>query len=334
MFYVYVATFFFTFLLIWIVRYYAKNIGLIDIPNDRSIHVAYRPRGAGVAFYLAVMLTISVFYSDVFLLFVWTFIAMSLIFFMGLWDDIDDISPRMKFLIIIISTIFLFFDGIIIENLGTFFSIDISLYWFALPFMIFVVSGFTNALNLIDGLDGLASSISLVILGSFFYIGSVHSDIFIMLISGIFIAILLAFLFYNWFPATIFMGDSGSLLLGFTISILGIKSLSYIPAVSILYLGAIPILDTLVVMIRRKRAGRSFFSADACHMHHLLYELFNSNTQKTVLFLAGCQLLYSLFGLQLDKEMDQGFLLIVFVLNILILYIIFGKMIEKQKRNC
>ena len=334
MFYAFVATFFFTFLVIWIVRYYAKNFGLIDIPNDRSIHINYTPRGAGIAFYFAVMLIIPVYYFDIFLLFLWTFIAMSLIFFMGLWDDVDDTSPKMKFLIIIVSTILLFFDGIVIENLGTFFSIDISLYWLALPFTIFVVSGFTNALNLIDGLDGLASSLSLVILGSFFYIGSVHNDIFIMLFSGVFIAILLAFLFYNWYPASIFMGDSGSLLLGFIISILGIKSLSYIPAVSILYLGAIPILDTLVVMIRRKRAGCSFFSADACHMHHILYELFHSNTQKTVFFLVGFQLLYSLFGLQLDKEIDQGFLLIVFVLNILVLYTVFEKIIAKQKRNC
>ncbi len=334
MFYAFFTVFILTCIFIWLIRRYAEKFGLIDVPNDRSIHKIYTPRGAGIAFYMAVMCVLPFYFFELFFSYLWTFIAIFFIFMMGIWDDIKDTSPKIKFLIIIISTMLLALDGIIIDKLGTFFSIEISLYWFALPFSIFVVSGFTNALNLIDGLDGLASGISMVILGTFFLIGTIHQDMFMILLSGVFIATLLAFLFYNWHPASIFMGDSGSLLLGFIISILGIKSLAYIPAVSILFLGAIPILDTLVVMIRRKRAGRSFFSADSCHMHHLFRKLFKGSTVKTVLFLVGMQSMYSLFALQLNKEMDQGLLLIIFVLNILFFYWVFEKMIAKEKYIC
>ncbi len=193
---------------------------------------------------------------------------------------------------------------------------------------------FTNALNLIDGLDGLAASISIVILGSFFTIGYQNSDLFMMILSGAFISSLLAFLLFNWHPASIFMGDSGSLTLGFVISLLAIKSLAYIPAISILFLTAIPILDTFVVVIRRKRTGRSIFSVDRCHMHHVLQHFFAEDTQKTVLFLVVFQLIYSLTGLQLDKNLDEGYLLILFIFNIIFLYLFLSAMIKRQKREC
>ncbi len=319
---------------IGILKHYAAYLGLLDIPNERSIHKASIPRGAGIAFFLAVAFISPLFFSTLLFSYLWTSMAIVLIFLMGFWDDIGGVSPKSKFMIIIVSTLLLALDGLLIEQIGTFFTLDMVLYWFAFPFTIFVVSGFTNALNLIDGLDGLAASISLVILGAFFWIGMHHDDLFIMVVSGMFMATLLAFLCYNWHPATIFMGDSGSLLLGFVISLLGIKSLAYIPAVSILYLGALPILDTLIVMIRRKRAGRSLFMADSCHMHHLIQEIFGGSTPKTVLFLALVQLCYVLFALQLPKEMEQGYLLVAFGGQIVLLYLLFDRLIKQQKRRC
>ena len=211
---------------------------------------------------------------------------------------------------------------------------ELSLGWFALPFTMFAVVGFTNALNLIDGLDGLAATVSIVILGSFFAVGYMHDDLFMMIISGAFISALLAFLVFNWYPASIFMGDSGSLTLGFVISVLAIKSLAYLPTVSILFIAAIPILDTLVVMVRRKMNGRSMFSADRCHIHHILRHFFAEDTRKTVLFLGVLQGIYSLTGLHLDRHMDEGFLLILFLLNIVLIYMFLAAMIKRQKREC
>jgi UDP-GlcNAc:undecaprenyl-phosphate GlcNAc-1-phosphate transferase len=256
-----------------------------------------------------------------------------MIFVVGLLDDHRDTQPKTKFIVIIIATVFLYFDGLCINNIGYFFGINISLSWFALPFTMFAVSGFTNALNLIDGLDGLAASISMIILGSFFAIGYMHNDLFMMVLSSSFLVSVWAFLFYNWYPASIFMGDSGSLTLGFVISILAIKSLDYISAVSILFIAAIPILDTVIVMTRRKLEGGSAFDADAYHMHHLLKNFFKGSTQKTVLFLATLQLLYSLAALQCAKEMDEGFLLLLFVLNAVVLYLLFNRLKKKQSNN-
>jgi len=334
MLYAFIVIFIVSLLCIAILKHYASKWHLLDVPNLRSMHKKIMPRGAGIAFTIAVMLVSPFYYFDFLLSYLWTIFAIFLIFLVGSYDDIMTTSPKIKFLVIIFSTLLLSNDNIFISSLGTFFSFEITLYWLALPFTIFVVSGFTNALNLIDGIDGLSGSISIVILTSFFYIGYRHEDIFIMIFSSIFIAALFAFLYYNWYPASIFMGDSGSLLLGFIISLLGIKSLAYIPAVSILYLGAIPILDTLIVMIRRKRAGRSFFAADSCHMHHLLKEVLHDNTPRTVYLLVSWQIVYALFGLQLNKEADQGIFLVIFMVNIFVLYKLFEKMIEKQKRKC
>ncbi len=333
---------FFEFLLVFVISLWLINIiknnashwGLVDIPNARSSHTNHTPRGAGIGFYLAVALILPLFYFDILLSYIWTIVAIFSVFTVGVLDDHHDTSPNTKFFVILISTILLSFDHIIISDLGTFFGFELSLGYVALPFTLFAVIAFTNALNLIDGLDGLAASISIVILGSFFTIGYQNSDLFMMILSGAFISSLLAFLLFNWHPASIFMGDSGSLTLGFVISLLAIKSLAYIPAISILFLTAIPILDTFVVVIRRKRTGRSIFSADRCHMHHVLQHFFAEDTQKTVLFLVVFQLIYSLTGLQLDKNLDEGYLLILFIFNIIFLYLFLSAMIKRQKREC
>jgi len=321
-------------LLINMIRNNASQWGLIDIPNGRSSHTEHTARGAGIGFYLAIAFTVPFFHFDLILSYAWTCTAILLVFIVGVLDDHHDASPNAKFFVIILSTVFLSFDHIIIRDLGTFFGFELSLGWFALPFTIFAVVGFTNALNLIDGLDGLAATISIVILSIFFGVGYLHDDLFIMVISAVFISALLAFLMFNWHPASIFMGDSGSLTLGFVISMLAIKSLAYLPTVSILFIAAIPILDTLVVMTRRKLNGRSMFSPDRCHIHHILRHFFAEDTRKTVLFFGLVQMIYSLTGLQLDKNIDEGLLLILFLLNVVLFYLFLGAMIKRQKRKC
>ena len=321
-------------ILIKLVKNHAAKLGLMDVPNERSAHCSIIPRGAGIGFYLAVALIIPVFHFDLIFSYLWTAVAILIIFMVGVLDDHHDTSPNTKFFVLIIAAVFLSFDNIIISDIGTFFGVAISLGWFALPFTVFAVVGFTNALNLIDGLDGLSATISMIILGTFFFVGYEHDDLFMMLLSGAFIAGLLAFILYNWHPASIFMGDSGSLTLGFVIATLSIKSLAYLPAISILFVAAIPILDTVIVMVRRKRNGRSMFSADRCHIHHILRHFFAEDTPRTVIFLGVLQAIYSLTGLQLDKEMDDGYLLVLFVLNIVLLYLFLGAMIKRQGRVC
>jgi UDP-GlcNAc:undecaprenyl-phosphate GlcNAc-1-phosphate transferase len=264
----------------------------------------------------------------------WIIIAILFIFIAGVLDDHKDLSPKTKFFVISISTIFLSFNNILISDLGTFFTYNISLGSFALPFTIFAVVGFTNALNLIDGLDGLAATISIVIFSAFFIIGYNNSDVFMTLISAAFISALLAFLLFNWYPASIFMGDSGSLTIGFTISMLAIKSLNYVSPVSILFITAIPIIDTIIVIFRRSLARRSIFTADSCHIHHILKSFFNENTKITVIFLAFLQIIYSTIGLLLNNYINDAYIFLFFFINLTILYFILGSIIRKQKRDC
>ncbi len=320
--------------LVWTVRHFAPRIGLLDIPNERSIHCSIIPRGAGIGFSVAVFIVFALFHWDIMLEYLWTSIAIGMVFFVGVLDDHHDTSPNTKFFVIIFATVLLYFDGIVIDELGTFFGQELRLGWLSIPFTIFAVSGFTNAMNLIDGLDGLSATLGIIILAVFMIVGITHGDTFITVLASLTITALAAFLLFNWHPATIFMGDSGSLTLGFLISVLAIKSLAYLPTVSILFIAAIPILDTLIVMIRRKRNGRSAFSADKCHIHHLVQTFFDGNTKRAVISLAVLQSIYSLTGLQLDRSSDEGILLLLFILNVILLYMILGAMITRQERSC
>ena len=329
-----ILVFLLSLLFIYLVKRYASTLNLIDIPNERSTHTTHTPRGAGIGFFLAVACVYPFCFFEYFVEHLWTFFALFMVFTVGVLDDLKETSPNLKFVILILASIMLFFDKIMIDEVGVFFFFFFALGWFALPFTIFAVVGFTNALNLIDGLDGLSSSISIIILGGLFTIGFMHNDTMMMMLSAAFISSLLAFLVFNWHPASIFMGDSGSLTLGFVISLLSIKALAYVPTVSVLFLGAIPIIDTIIVMVRRKLNGRSMFAADHCHIHHVLRHFFAENTPKTVLFLTILQAIYTVTALQLSKEIDEGFLLILFMLNIALVYMFLMAMIKRQNRKC
>ena len=326
--------FFVSLLYIKILAHYAPKLGLIDIPNERSSHTEHTPRGAGIGFFLAVVTVSPFFHWTLIENWSWVILAIALVFIVGILDDHGDVSPRSKLIVMVVSTLLIYQSDLVIVDLGTYFGFDIQLGWLALPFTLFAVLAFSNALNLIDGLDGLAGGISIVILGTFFTIGYQNQDEFIMLLSGGFLAALAAFMIFNWHPASIFMGDSGSLMLGFVITTVAIKSLEYIPAVAVLFIAALPIVDTVVVVMRRRRTGRGIFSADQCHLHHIIHEFFAGNTRKTAIFLIVMQAVYSLTGLQFTRNNDDGILLVLFLLNIIMVYFFSAAMIRRQNRIC
>ena len=329
-----IGVFLLSLILIRLVILNAPKWGLMDIPNGRSAHTVHTPRGAGIGFYFAVVIILPFFYFQLLADHWQILLAVFIVFVVGILDDHRDTSPKAKFIVLAIATVVVYLDGIYIDAVGIYFGFPVSLGWLALPFTLFAVMGFTNALNLIDGLDGLAGSLSIVILGAFFYIGSLYDDLFMMVFSGAFIAALFAFLVYNWNPAQIFMGDSGSLTLGFLISVLAIRSLAYIPAVAVLFIAAVPLLDTFVVMIRRKKNGRSMFSADKCHMHHLLQEFFGNSTKTTVRFLVVLQAIYVMIGVHLEQDIEQTLPMVLFILNVVLLYILLNRMVQRQGRCC
>ena len=310
---------------------YAPRLGLVDVPNERSMHIYHHPRGAGIGIFLAVAIVDPCFDFNLIIDHYLSCLAVMAVFIVGVLDDHKDTSPNTKFIVLAIASVAVYFDGIYVSSLGSLFGMDIELGWFALPFTVVAIVGFTNALNLVDGLDGLAGSISIIILSTLLSIGYTHNDPFIIVLSASFIAALLAFMVYNWNPASIFMGDSGSLVLGFIIGLLVIKAAAYVHPVTVLFIIAIPLIDTIIVMVRRKRQGKSMFEADKTHIHHILYNFFNNDVKKTVIFLAILQAAYSLTGLMMIESADQSISLVLFGINIVILYLVLSGMLERQK---
>jgi UDP-GlcNAc:undecaprenyl-phosphate/decaprenyl-phosphate GlcNAc-1-phosphate transferase len=333
-----IFTFISSFLIIKLIIKNAAFLGLTDIPNERSSHTKITPRGAGIGFGFAFFITILLFNFSLFIEYWLLFLGIFLVFLVGILDDHKDASPKAKFYAIFIATFLLYLSDISIYSLGNFFGFEISLWYFALPFTMFALAGFTNALNLIDGLDGLAGTITIIILSSFLYIGYIHNDELMIILCRITIVSLLAFLVFNWNPAKIFMGDSGSLFLGFIVSVIACLSLKYIQPIAVFYLAAIPIVDTLVVMTRRIRKGLSPFNPDKTHIHHILLKFFGKRVKKTVLFLALMQVLFSLVGLMLalnSDDLEKGptsfVALLAFIGITMLFYMIFTGMGRRQK---
>ncbi|NBK98957.1 MAG: undecaprenyl/decaprenyl-phosphate alpha-N-acetylglucosaminyl 1-phosphate transferase [Erysipelotrichia bacterium] len=297
-------------------------IPLLDIPNERSSHQNIIPRSGGIAIFIAFCVGIFLFdlKHDY-----WFCLPLTMVFFLGLWDDFESLSSRKKLLITLVCSGMLYFLGFDIQKFGNFLGTEIIFpFWISFIFFSFACAGFVNALNLVDGLDGLASLISLVILISFTYLGFKLGDYFLLYISASLICAILGFLVFNWHPAKIFMGDSGSLTLGFLIVIIAVYAIKkeYVTAVSVLLLAAIPILDTLTVMVRRILNGHNPFCADKTHIHHILLRQQNNRTVRTVVIMGAWQLLFSYIGLGF-KVRDDLYILILFCLCATVFYFSF-----------
>ncbi len=324
-------------LFIWFLIRNAYKLGLVDIPNERSSHKKITPRGAGIGFGLAFFIGNATFGFHDFLQYWYVYLSMFLVFLIGIVDDRKNISPKAKFYVIFLAATLLYYYGIYIENVGLFFGYEVNLWYLALPFTMFAIAGFTNALNLIDGIDGLAGSISIVILSSFLLIGIQYENDLMINITSTMIFAIFAFLFFNFPPAKVFMGDSGSLLLGFTVSLVAVLSIQHIHPIAILYLGAVPILDTLIVMVRRLRRGLSPFNPDKTHLHHILLHFFNESVGKTLLFLVLLQVMFTMIGLLLESystNIGDSFISLVaifaFGIMFIIFYMIFTGMYKRQ----
>ena len=327
-----VSAFVLSFIFIKIIIKYAEKFHLVDIPNQRSTHQHITPRGAGIGIFFSVIVVSLLFSFSTFQNNILIFLGILLVYAMGIWDDMHDIKPKAKFVVIILAATLLCMNDMAIVTLGSYLGFNFYLGWFAFPFTLIAVVSFTNAFNLIDGLDGLSGGIGLIILSSLAYIGYIHHDDFILILSLSSIAALLAFLLFNWNPASIFMGDSGSLTMGFVISLLSIQALNYIHPISIFYLAALPILDTIIVFVRRIRSKLSPFSADKSHIHHILLSFFQNNVKITVTYLYLIQLLFTFAGLSnFSKSEDGSIGLMVFVTVIIIAYLTFTGMYRRQQ---
>jgi UDP-N-acetylmuramyl pentapeptide phosphotransferase/UDP-N-acetylglucosamine-1-phosphate transferase len=276
----------------------ADEKGLFDVPDSRKLHTKAIASLGGVGifigFFLSLLLTVTISNNPEFQYF---FAAILLTFFMGLKDDILILSALKKFIgQIAVAAIVIHMAGIRIDSMHGFLGVyqlpDIISY--PLSYMTIIV--IVNAFNLIDGIDGLAGSLGILttaVFGTYFTMANMPAY---ALLSFSFTGALCAFLVFNYYPAKIFMGDSGSLVLGLINSILVIKFITVadsnagsFPITSSVAIGfsilMIPLLDTLRVFSVRIAKGRSPFSPDRNHIHHLLLDRGLNHSQVTHLCL-------------------------------------------------
>ncbi len=311
---------------------FAPKLHLVDIPNDRSSHKKPIPKGAGIGFVVAALCTAAYTNFDLVQAHALTFAAIVLVLGAGILDDIKNCRPRMKFVVLLFAVIMLYYDNLAITWLGDFLGLHVMMpSLLVLPFTYFAVVGFTNALNLIDGIDGLAGGVSLVILSTLLIVGITFNDPFIITIAGSFVAALASFMLLNWNPARVFMGDSGSITLGFVIALLSIKALDYMNPTVILFIAAIPILDTMNVMRRRYQRKQSMFKADKNHLHHILLNQ-KRDVRFTSTMLILMQIVFSVIGYRSIGQ-DDTWNVVLFVILFMIFFNLFDPRMRRRKKK-
>jgi len=268
---------FITISLIPVLTTLASRFQMIDVPDSRKIHIVPVARIGGLAMVFGVVVPISLWTAGDDFVRSYLAGAGTLVIF-GLLDDMKGLGYKAKFTGQILSAIaVVIFGGIRIDSIGTLLPGVVNLPdWFAIPLSFVAIVGVTNAVNLSDGLDGLAGGISLLVFCCIAYLAHLSENTTVIILSLSFAGSIFGFLRFNTHPASLFMGDTGSQLLGFSAVVFAIKITQghtpFSPILPLVIIG-FPILDTLVVMVVRAREGHSLFSPDKKHFHHRLIRL-------------------------------------------------------------
>jgi len=252
---------------------------LFDEPDARKHHQRVTPSMGGIAIFAALFISFLVFaeiYEHNKLRYL--FGGALILFFTGFFDDLTDIPPTNKLLLQCISAIIIFYGGFNLSSFGGLLWLEQIPIVLQLPITVFMVLLFTNAYNFIDGVDGLAGSLGVIITSCFGALFIHYGKLDFAVLSFCVTGALLGFLFYNFAPAKIFMGDTGSLVIGFIISVMAIElhntgisnpgiAIKPVLIIAILF---IPLYDITRVFLIRMVNGNSPFLADRNHMHHLM----------------------------------------------------------------
>lgn len=329
-----------------LMKFIAKKAKIYDMPNERKSHKEPMPMLGGIAIYFATIITLTLFTiifsatfskpleMDVFITFI---IGISGVTFMGLIDDVLSLSARRRLvvlfilaLIVLIGCLQVYFGNRFIDK-GILVLIATSL------FVVFWIVAITNAINFSDGLDGLASCLTLISAIAFAIVFKDQGRSELALPTAVALGgAILGFLPYNISPAKIFMGDSGSMFIGFMLGILSVMSMSQqdigfwiIP----IYFMIVPISDMCVSILRRLLARRSIMKPDHLHFHHKLNERFK-NHKIVVLILSLAQLLFAGIGILIYfcKAYLAGWIGLGALALILCSYTIHSEIKERKKK--
>ena len=268
---------FITIALIPIFKGFAAKIKAVDVPNERKVHTRPMPKTGGIAMALGALVPVIFWvHGEAFIRAV--LIGAGIVVLFGLIDDFKNLGYKAKFAgQVCAALIIICYGGVKINCLGMLLPDGFLLPdWFAIPLTLVVIVGVTNAVNLADGLDGLAGGICILIFICISYLAYRCGNTAIAVVSAAVIGAIFGFLRFNTYPATLFMGDAGSQFLGFSAITLSLGltqgNTPLSPLLPLILLG-FPVLDTVTVMCERIVKGRSPFVADKNHFHHKLIGL-------------------------------------------------------------
>lgn len=321
----------------------ANHVGALDIPDKRKVHKKPMPRLGGLGIYAGFLLGYILFGETTYMMNA-ILIGSFIIVLTGIVDDIKPIDAKYKLIGQFIAALIVVVYGRLLIQDVNIFGVYIDFGWLSYPITILFMLGCINCLNLIDGLDGLAGGVSAIFFLSIgilaylqskngLYFGLAYALTFIMFGSTS------GFLVHNFNPAKIFMGDSGSMFLGFIISIitlLGFKSVMVSSIVVPLFILVVPILDTLFAIIRRKLKGESFSTPDKSHIHHqLLRKDFSQKTTVLIIYLitslfSASSIIYIIYSRAIGM-ISYALLMMIFVVLVLKTDILFEHKKESRK---
>ena len=295
----FIVTFFISLLLVPIVNKITKKLGIIAHTNNRTIHKGIIARTGGYAIYASFLIGAMIFLkTDIQINSI--MIGGFIIFLVGFYDDIHDLKPKYKMIgQIIAALVVIFYGGISLKGFTIPFLPDTLSYIIAIIITIGWIVGITNAINLIDGLDGLCAGISIIVLFTISMTSLTYGRTDISSLSLLLAGATAGFLVYNFHPASVFLGDCGALYIGFMISVISLLGFGY-KSSTFFTLGApivvlmVPIVDTIIAIVRRKVHHKSFSEADRNHLHHNLMFKLELGQTKSVLTLYVVTILFSL----------------------------------------
>lgn len=309
--------------LTWVLATLAKNFGL-DYPSHRSSHTKPIPRTGGIAIFISFIITVFIFFD---IGPIKALLIGALLFaLVGLIDDLWSLSPGWKLAFQIVGAILVFTQGLHIATLRNPFTESVMMlgYWWDFGLTVLWILLVVNTVNLLDGLDGLAGSMTaiacsvLAILSCLVIVNQPTTALLAMVLMGG----VLGFLVFNWHPAKIFMGDTGSHLLGFLIAGLAILSGAKIATAGLVL--AFPILDAVWAVIRRLGSGKMPWEADRKHFHHRLIDLGLTQPQ-TVLMICGISLLTGISAIVFGTSIKLIIALLAIGLMATVVKLVLGK---------
>ncbi|MDW2876615.1 MULTISPECIES: glycosyltransferase family 4 protein [Bacillaceae] len=310
----FIAAFAVSILITPLVIKFAHMIGAVDKPNQRKVHSRIMPRLGGLAIFIGVLAGYFVggLHNEKI-----TGISVGaiIIIVVGILDDKYELSAKYKLAGQLLAAAAVVGSGLTIDLLTIPFIGTFDLSFWTYPITVIWIVAITNAINLIDGLDGLSAGISSIVIATIALLAGIAGKPMILMMSLILLASTLGFLFHNFHPAKIFMGDTGALFLGYSISILSLlglyKSVTLFSFIVPIIILGVPIFDTAYAILRRIVNKRPISSPDKSHLHHRLLALGLSH-RTTVLTIYGFGILFSVSAILFTTQTLWGSLLIIF----------------------